>query len=454
MREQLRFRGVKPPLPGGAIPAPAPTEAGDPPRRAVGVEGQASPAGAASVSRNVPWTLLGSGASAAGSWLVVIVLARAAGAAEVGSYALALALTAPVMAFAGLQLRSLLASDPGGRFAFREYRRLALLTTGAGVLACVLLGFTAEGTTWRVLLAVFAMRAADGISEIYWGLWQQRERMSVIGIGRLLQAAVSVGLVSALARRGGAVAAATGAAAGSLVLLGFLIVRTTADPEMRHALPARGAGSVSWRRLGSLAWQGLPLGVILLLGALQVNVPRYFVQRDTGKAVLGLFAAASQLTTSGQLFVGALGSAALPRLAAWHAAGDPAFHALARRMTLAGVLLGVAGVLAAALVGRPVLEILYGPEFGAGASLLLVLSVAAGLGFVGSFLGYALTAARVIAVQPVLLLAALGVTAAACAVLSPRLGAAGAAWALVAGAAVQTAASEVALRRRPVRKQR
>jgi O-antigen/teichoic acid export membrane protein len=402
-------------------------------------------------SSNVRWTLLGTAANSAGTWLLVVILARWSGPAEVGTYAIALALTAPVMAFAGLQMRTLLASDAKRSYTFGEYMRVSLVATGLGMVACIVLaGLVADGGGgWWVLGAVCAMRAADAIAEVYFGLWQQGERMRVIGVGRVIQAAVSIAFVTvACALGAGSSGAALAGALGSATLLVFMHQRTAGDPELRRVLVPTDA---SWSRLSRLALLGFPLGIIVLLGALQANVPRYFIEMKAGHVALGLFAAASQLTTSGNIFVGALGAAALPRLASTHATGMADFRSLTRRLCLAGAGLGVAGVALSALVGRQVLTLVYRPEFGEADGVLLVLSVAAGLGFVASFLGYALTASRVIAIQPVILMVTLGVMVAFCAVLVPASGAVGAAWALVWGTAVQVIASWMALRwARPV----
>ncbi len=70
--------------------------------RAEGAARSVEPGGAArrpAMSTNVWWTLLGTAANSAGTWLVIVILARSSGAAAVGTYAMALALTAPVMAF-------------------------------------------------------------------------------------------------------------------------------------------------------------------------------------------------------------------------------------------------------------------------------------------------------------------------------------------------------------------
>jgi Na+-driven multidrug efflux pump len=79
--------------------------------------------------------------------------------------------------------------------------------------------------------------------------------------------------------------------------------------------------------------------------------------------------------------------------------------------------------------------------------MLVVLSAAAGMVLVTSFLGYALTSARVITVQPVLLTITLTVLVIGCVTLVPRYGGDGAAWALVAASSVYALVSWLALHR-------
>jgi O-antigen/teichoic acid export membrane protein len=255
------------------------------------------------MSANVWWTL---------TWLVIVILARARGPAAVGVYALALALTAPVMCFASLQMRTLLASDMQRKYSLSEYLRVTWITTVLGVLACAAIAVFAARETggWAVLGAVLVMRAGEAFTEVYFGLWQRQERMKVIGVGRLIQASVTISFVGGAALLGGAVlSTAVGAALGSVALVAYLYASTIRARDI-DAAAAPGAAVPSWRRLTALSAEGLPLGVIMLLGALQLNVPRYFVELHAGKTSLGLFAAATQLTAAGNIFVAALGAAA------------------------------------------------------------------------------------------------------------------------------------------------
>jgi Na+-driven multidrug efflux pump len=79
--------------------------------------------------------------------------------------------------------------------------------------------------------------------------------------------------------------------------------------------------------------------------------------------------------------------------------------------------------------------------------MLVVLSAAAGMGLVTSFLGYALTSARVITVQPVLLTITLTILVMCCVTVVPRYGGDGAAWALVAASSAHALVSWLALHR-------
>jgi O-antigen/teichoic acid export membrane protein len=399
---------------------------------------------------NVRWNLVGNVVYAIGQCVQLVILARMGGPAAVGEYAFALALTGPVMVFASLCLRFMHASDARGLYVFREYLYLRSVTTVAAVCGVMIIaGVTSVSHgSWSVLLPVCCMRAADALSDMYYGIWQKHERMSVIAWAMMLNSVSSVAFMTAAVMLGGGVpGAAVGSALGSCTALLFVRVRTASDSEVQRAL-ASGSGPVAWRRVLRLSVEAAPLGFILLLSSLQQNVPRFFVQRYAGEAALGLFAAASQLTTAADIVGGALAGAAGPRLARLFANGEVgSFRNLTSRLAAVGLVLGAAGVLLSVLAGRWFLVHLYRTEFASGKRMLVVLSAAAGMGLVSSFLGYALTSARVITVQPVLLTVTITVLVMGCVTAVPRYGGDGAAWALVAASSAHALVSWLALHR-------
>lgn len=398
---------------------------------------------------NVSCNLTGNIVYALGQWLQLVILAHVGGAAAVGTYAFALALTGPVMVFASMCLRLVQATDAQAAYTFREYLSLRVTTTviAIPVIVAIAWGIGAGRASWAVLLPVSAMRAADALSDVYYGLWQQHERMGMITWGLVLNSACSVALMGAASIfTWGVPGAAVGAALGSCAALLFICTRTTLDQQLRCAI-ASGSRPLSWRRVFQLSREAFPLGFTVLLSSLQQNVPRFFVQFYAGPATLGVFAAASQLTATADIFSGALAGGAAPRLGVLSAGVDRRpFRNLTRKLALAGALLGSAGILFSALAGKSFLVFLYRPEFASGARMLLILSGAAAMGLMASLLGYSLTSARVITIQPLLLTVTLTVLVVCCSAVVPHFGGEGAAMALLVATSVHALVSWVALR--------
>jgi hypothetical protein len=83
---------------------------------------------------NFLWTLAGNVIYAACQWGILVALAKIGTVQMVGEFALALAITAPILVGAGLALRAVEATDALGEYEFRDYFSLRLLTSAAAVL--------------------------------------------------------------------------------------------------------------------------------------------------------------------------------------------------------------------------------------------------------------------------------------------------------------------------------
>ena len=191
----------------------------------------------------------------------------------------------------------------------------------------------------------------------------------------------------------------------------------------------------------------LPLGLVLMLISLTINLPRYAIARRLGTAGLGVFAAVASFLTVGATAMNALGAAATPRLARHFSAREfDRFRGLALRLNALAVLLGVAGVLGAAVLGRLVLALLYRPEYAAHARLLVWMMAASILSYVAVALGYVITSVRAFDTQASLAAVVAATSGVASWLLVPRLGLYGAALALAAAWSVQIAGELLILR--------
>jgi O-antigen/teichoic acid export membrane protein len=317
------------------------------------------------------------------------------------------------------------------RHAFHDYLAVRLWTAAAALLATVCLALM-PGTSGPAAIALMGVcLGVENVSDTYYGLMQRRERMDQIAWSMMARGALAVAVVGpALWLTHNLIAAlAALALARVVVLVAYDRPRGLAGERVGVAFPPG--------RLAILR-SALPLGVVLMLASLTVNVPRYAIERYLGTRELGAFAAVASFIAAGGAVVGALGQSAMPRLAICYSAGDlKRFRELALKLCALSLALGVAGVVGAAVAGRWVLGIAYRPEYAAYSGLLVAVMAAGVPRYLAIMLGYVLTSARSFGPQMPLLVAVMTAAALASWRLVPAMGLGGAAVAIAVAACVQ-----------------
>jgi O-antigen/teichoic acid export membrane protein len=397
-----------------------------------------APARQLSLRKNFYWTFAGNAVYAGCQWAMLMALAKLCRPEQVGLFALGLATTAPILMLTNLQLRAVQATDARDEHPFAEYLALRLLGTALALLVAIVVAFAVgrDPLGIAVIIAVAVAKGVESISDIVYGLFQSRESLDLMATSMLIKGPLSLAALACLVwlSRGVLIGTLGLVAAWTLVLFAYdLPLAAKVLGGWKFLRPVFRAGT-SLRLLRT----ALPLGLVMMIVSLTNNVPRYFVERDLGARDLGFFAALSAVTAAGVTVVGALGQSATPRMARLFANGDRAgFVRLVLRLAGVGGLLALAGVAVAALAGEPLLRLIYTAEYASHARTFLVINLAAGIGYVASFLGYAITAARQFVAQTPLSLAVGASTALSAWWLVPRLGIVGAAWATGCGMAVQ-----------------
>jgi O-antigen/teichoic acid export membrane protein len=376
-----------------------------------------NPKMALSLRRNAAWALIGEVAFAACHWGGFIVLGRLAGPQELGRYALALAVVTPIVLFGGLQMRQLQVADATERYPFQDYLAVRLagtLCAGAIIVAIALLGYA-----WEVALPILLVGVARGfesLSDVHYGLAQRRKRFDRIAVSMILR-----GVLGLLALGTGyylnrdlAVGLVGMAAVWGLVW--WLFDRPTSN-RLRDSRPA---WQPSTERRLELAWTAVPLGIAMLLVALNPNVPRYFLEGMLGLEALGLFAALAHFVITGRLLVNAVCQAAFPRLADLYAVGDRvAFRHLLLRLMGVSALLGLAGLVVATAFGRELLGLVYGPQFAHAADVFPWIMLVGLVLYAQTPFDYGLTAMHQFKIQPLICGLAVMTNVAVCLILVP-----------------------------------
>ncbi len=404
---------------------------------------------ALSLQQNFAWTTIGNAAYSACQWAIVCLLAKLGSPEMVGQYALGLAVTTPVLMLGQLNLRAVLTTDVANEHTVRDYCGLRLTVTAVSLLAIAAITYVAGYPLelGLVIIAVGVAQCIEGISDIYYGVLQSRERMERIAASMIARGVLSVAAIGFGLYFTRSVLYATFAmiAVRCLVLLLYDSSHALADLEVASFHARRNLADLARNQL-HIFWIALPLGIVLMLGALSASTPRYFIEHHFGGRELGIFSAIASLLNIVKTFVNALGQAALPRLARLFAAQDVRrFTTLAARLIGIGAALGLTGVIFSMLFGKDVLALVYKPEYAAYSGILVALMIAGTFDNAASLLGYSMTAARSFRSQIPLLIAVTGTTALASLFLIPKRGLIGAAFALGAGAIVQFSGSVVIL---------
>ena len=359
-----------------------------------------------SLKKNFAWTFLGNVVYGAGQWGILVLLAKIGSPEMVGQFALGLAVCLPVVMLTNLNLRAVQATDVKGEFVFGQYLGLRLLTTALAVLAIIGIslasGYSRE--TKLVILAVAAAKALESVIDAFYGLFQQHERMDRIASSMVLRSLLYfVGLGLGVYLTGDIKWGMAGFAAAGAITLVFCDFRNGARTLLEASGPAAARPTLfqamrpRWETAAvkKLIRLSLPLGFSMMLLSLTHNIPRYFIEHYLGVRELGMFAAITQLMVAGNTVVAALGHSASPRLARYFALGNrQAFRTLLLKLVGIGAVLGVAGFLVSWVAGYQILAIFYRPEYAANAGVFRQVMLAAGLFYIGSFLGYAVTATR------------------------------------------------------------
>ena len=374
------------------------------------------------------------------------ILAKHGSASLVGQFALGLAIAAPVFMFTSLQLRSVQATDARAEYSFADYFTLRVIASLGGLLFILILDMASkyDFRTRAVICLVALAKGVESLSDVAAGLLQKEEKLDRAAISLMIRGVGSLAAFGSVFAFFSSLVLAI--AAMVIVWAGVFLVY-----DLKLISQILGISERLWRfdafTVRRLVVTSLPLGIVMTLISLNLNVPRYIIQHYLGTAELGIFASLAYMLIAVNLVVQALGQSVTTRLSRMFALSQfREFGSLMVKLACFGGSLALIGVPLALFFGRLVLSILYRPEYGTHSSVLAVMVASAGVGAIGSFLGYGMTAARSFRAQVPAIAVSTIVGILSSLALIPRFGLMGAAESLLLSAITLTVACFVLLR--------
>ena len=407
-----------------------------------------------SLRHNFSWTLLSNVIYGVSQWATIIALTKIGTPELVGLYTLGIAITNPILLLANLNLRSVQVTDTKGEYNFNDYFTLRIWTslTGVTLILCLSFSHFHVGTTGLIITLVGLNKSLEGVSDIFQGLLQQNERMDQVAWSVILRSLLSTFFViGILYLTHNFILSLIGMILTNFFILFFYDITSVSNiltnRNIESSFQRSLKFSVNLAKLAKLAIYSLPVGILMMVLSLTLNIPRYFIEQYLGSRELGIFSAISYPAIAGITFITALGQSALPRLSRYYTENNRnLFQRLLVKMVGIGVILGTIGLASSILWGKVLLSTMYKPEYSEHSSVLLWLMGWIATLYVSTFLSYGVSAARYFKTSLVLSSILVIVMFWACLWLVPKYGMTGAAISLTIGGCVQLLGNFVIIR--------
>lgn len=401
-----------------------------------------------SLRRNFSWTLAGNAVYAATQWGILISIAKIMNPEAVGQFSLGLAITAPVILLTGLQLRALLSTDVREQYIFHEYFTLRITTLV--VALCIIIGIVFfsrySHATSLIILSVGIAKCVESISDILYGLFQKHEKMDMISQSMIIKGILSlVSFVIVLYISKNLIWGI------SAIILSWITILIAFD--LKNALHLKCSNGdcknyvlsalrnfkvINHKKIAALTKVALPMGIVMMIGSLNSNVPRYFLERYAGEASVGYFSAISYLMVAGTMIINAIGQTASPRLAKYAVQSLDLYKKLIVKLVGLSCIVGVFCIIVAVFFGREILTIFYRSDYANYNDVLIWMSISTVISWITALLGVGLTSARNFKVQMYISLFSVGVLILLSAIFIPSNGIIGTAWAFFISTSVTT----------------
>ncbi|WMV76115.1 oligosaccharide flippase family protein [Geobacillus thermodenitrificans] len=395
-----------------------------------------------SLKKNFSWNFIGNLVYTFAQWAILSLLAKLGNPKMVGQFALGLALTAPIILFTNLQLRSIQATDTENKYQFGEYFGLRIITNVLAILITLFVVFIGQYnvvTSFVIILVAFS-KVIESWSDVIFGYLQQKERMDFTAISRIIKAILMLLLPSIfLFITNNVIWMVIG------LCLSYVLVFIFYDLKVlkRFTSPKVIFNRKNYIEITKLA---LPLGIVLMLGSLYINIPRIVIEKYLGEEQLGYFAAIAYLIVAGNTFIGAIGQAAAPRLAILFSEKSfIQFKNLLIKLVSIGFVTGIVGVIITLLFGEFILSIFYDSSYAKYNVVFTLLLISGAFNFSSTFLGIGLTATRSFKIQPYLGVIWIAVSFISAIILIPKFDLFGAGYSAIISAIVQFLSQLIAL---------
>ncbi|MEB7806290.1 MULTISPECIES: oligosaccharide flippase family protein [Mammaliicoccus] len=262
-----------------------------------------------SVKSNIIYNVLTTVMNTLLQLIILVILSKFVGTSSVGLLTLGLAITAPILLFSRLNLRSAYSSDYKNEYSFNQYYTLRFFSTIIYIAISIILIQTFDLNFYEeifVILIVF-WKGFESISDIINAHFQKTNSMRIIFFINLWKVILSIiGFIIFISIFQNVIYSflCLTIIHGIFIILEQRKVQTLIEQKIKFEF--------NFKYLLLLT---VPLGIAHFLTSMNVNVPRYILQYLGNTEQLGVYGSLFYLVTAGSYIIISINNAVLPEQA-------------------------------------------------------------------------------------------------------------------------------------------
>ncbi len=248
--------------------------------------------------------LLGS----ASQWIILTLIAKIYGTNEMGSYSLVIAFALPLYAFFTLQLRNIYVADQEGKYHYSTFLNLRALSALLFLFCMLFIGAVFYRPLFLIFLFVGLSKFIEMFSDIIHAYFHKKQLIQIYCKQLIYRSilAITLNLVFFSFFKSFQLALISLPLAYLIVLLvDFLLISKQTSISF----------SITWNEnIKRMVYTGLFSGCSLLLVYMLPGIPRFFLEKVSGKFNLGIFSGYLSLVVFSRIFVQSITQNSLPKL--------------------------------------------------------------------------------------------------------------------------------------------
>jgi len=331
-------------------------------------------------------------------WGMLIVLTKIGSIEDVGVYSYGLAICSPLILFANMHLRILVATDAANEYRFMDYILFRMINVLVIFLSIYLFAkiYLDDEFTVYIVCVVGLCKVIESVSDVCYGYFQKIERNDILFFSLFLRGTVYLMVAWIFYKDNGLGSVLLYIAIlWALIAIFYDVYFVCRIDDWAYKLKSGKLFDFSHRKYREILLVAAPMAVVAMLDSFGVSIPRYFIENMMGFKSLGYFSAISYLMVVGGTVVGAMGYVVSPRMSKYFVESNrEGFFRVLKISVLLGVLIGIFGVIVSVFFGEYVLGLIYSREYSSMTDVFFVTMMSSMVWYVAGLLGCGLNATR------------------------------------------------------------